>query len=433
MEIAFRLLVVLLLVFLNGYFVASEFALVGARKTRIAELARKKKSAKEVLGALNSLDKYISSTQVGITIASIALGWVGEPALAHLFESLLALFLPEQLILISAHALAVAIAFSIITFLHIVFGELIPKSIALQKAESTSLLIIRPLIIFTNILGPFISLLNGVGNSILRLWGMHAAGEEQAHSEDEIKMILSQSAQSGTIEKEELEMMYNVFQFGDVPIRLIMSPRTEIIAFEQSSKVNEVLNVVTESGQSRFPIFNGTIDNVGGFVHAKDLLQAVVHGKRLTTIQKSLKIRDIFRVPEERRADEVLFDMKRKRTHIAVVSDEYGGTAGIVTLEDIIELITGDIHDEFEKPERDFRRRRDGSYLVDGLVPIDRFKHRFDMTIVPNEYSTIGGYMFGLLGKEPQVGDKVEMQDITLTVEKLDNRRIATILVKQKK
>ena len=367
MEIIPQLALVFILVFLNGFFVASEFALVAVRKTRIDELVKNgNKSARLVQKAIKNLDTYISATQLGITLASLSLGWVGEPVIAKFLEPYLERFLSEQVAFVSAHGIAITIAFSLITFLHIVLGELAPKSIALQKAETTSLWIIRPLSLFTTIFKPFIWILNGAGILVLKLIGFKApSGHQLVHSEEEIKMILAQSAEEGAIEKEEAEMVYRVLKLGDLPVKEIMIPRTKIVAFDIETPLKMVIKIAEENLHSRFPVYKDSIDNIVGFIHIKEiykyalsdskqkiiesLYKTLLHKESKVRISKTRLIRKILTIPQAKEIDEVLLEMRSKRIHIAVVKNELGGTEGIVTLEDILETLVGEIHDEFEK------------------------------------------------------------------------------------
>lgn len=338
MEIVFQLSLVILLVLLNGYFVASEFSLVAVRKTRIDELVKKGNvAAKLVQNSLKELDSFISATQLGITIASLALGWIGEPAIARSLESLFK-SLPINAAVISSHTLSVAIAFTIITVLHIVLGELAPKTIAMQRAEVTSLIIIAPLRFFTKIFWPFIWILNGAGGLVLKAFGfIPPSGHQLVHSEEEIKMILAQSAESGAIEHGEVAMVYSVFRFGDIPARQIMVPSEKIIAFNTTMSIKEIIKKVKYRTHSRFPIYEQTVDKIIGFIHIKDIFL----GKKM--------IREIITVPETKRIDDILLDMRKKRVHIAIVKNKHGKTTGLVTLEDIIESLVGEIEDEFEQ------------------------------------------------------------------------------------
>lgn len=367
MEIIPQIGLVLLLVFLNGFFVASEFALVAVRKTRIDELVRQgSNSAKLVQKSIEHLDTFISATQLGITLASLALGWVGEPAIARFLQPILDSYLPENFALVSAHGLAITIAFATITFLHIVFGELAPKTIALQKAELTSLIIIAPLTAFATIFKPFIWVLNGAGNLVLKIVGFSAPlGHQLVHSEEEIKMILAQSAEEGALKKEEVEMVYSVLRLGDIPVSKVMVPRTKIIAFEKKASIDRIIKTTQRYQHSRFPVYDGTIDNITGFIHIKDIYTNLISDIKVASVRDIYKsflrikgerslsqlliVRKIPHVKENTRIDEALILLRLKRVHIAVVDDEHGGTAGLVALEDIVESLVGEIKDEFDE------------------------------------------------------------------------------------
>lgn len=432
MEFFFQILLVIVLVLLNGYFVASEFSLVAIRKTRVDELARKGNlTAKILQKALNDLDSYISSTQLGITLASLALGWIGEPAIEHFIEPYFS-FLPHTFSLITSHTVSVVIAFSIITFLHIVLGELAPKSIALQRSEKTALIIIAPLIVFTKLFRPFIWILNGAGQLVLKPFGLSGpSGHQLVHSEEEIKMILAQSTQGGTIQSNEAEILYNVFQLGDTPVKLIMIPRTDVIAFNVGLTIKDILKKIDHFTHSRFPIYEGSIDNIIGFVHIKDIYkQLLKHGENIKLSELKI-VRNIISVPEIKKIDLVLTEMRKKRIHIAAVHDEFGGTAGIVTLEDIIESVIGDIEDEFDKPVKNIERQKDGSYSIQGHTLIDDIREKFKLPLKGQGYTTIGGLVFGLLGHEPRVKDTVQISNIQLEVLQTEKKRIKTLKLKK--
>lgn len=367
MEFGFQLILVFILVLLNGFFVASEFALVGVRKTRIEELVRKgNRSAKMVQKSIAHLDTFISATQLGITLASLALGWIGEPAIASFLEPFFDDFLPDRLALFSSHSAAIAIAFSTITFLHIVLGELAPKTIALQRAEATSLLIIGPLTLFTTVFKPFIWVLNEAGNLVLKLVGFSApSGHQLVHSEEEIKMILAQSAEMGAIEKEEAKMVYSVLRLGDTPVEKIMIPKKNVIAFDINTPLREVVAQAEKNLHSRFPVYQKNLDKTIGFIHIKDIYKIVLEGKKIIPlvqfyrtilrrgddkkINEANAMREILQVKNTRKIDDVLIDMRKARVHIAVVKNKRGRTIGIVTMEDVLESLVGEIHDEFEK------------------------------------------------------------------------------------
>lgn len=425
MEFAFKIGIVFLLVLLNGYFVASEFALVAVRKTRIDELVKRgNAAARLVQSALGNLDSFISATQLGITLASLALGWIGEPAIAHFLEPYI-LFLPKKAAFISSHALAATIAFGSITFLHIVLGELAPKTIALQKSEKTALFIIAPLTFFAAVFRPFIWILNETGGLVLAIFGFTApTGRGLVHSEEEIRMILYQSAESGAIAQKEAEMVNRVFRLGDIPVKQIIVPRTEIVAFNVATFLKEIVKRVEREPHSRFPVYEHSIDTIIGFVHIKDIYKTVLKQKEDKRLMETKLLREIISLPETKRIDEVLLDMRRKRIHIAVVHDEYGGTAGIVTLEDILESLVGEIQDEFDQPLKDIQKQPDGSYLVDGLTSIERVQSKFNLPMKGQGYTTIGGLVFGLLGREPKQNDSVQIGNVIFKIIAVEKKRI---------
>jgi putative hemolysin len=371
-DFIFQILLVFILVFLNGFFVASEFSLVSVRKTRIDELVNKgNKPAKLVQKSIKQLNTFISATQLGITLASLALGWIGEPAIAHFLEPLFNSFFSENFSLISAHGLAIIIAFTIITFLHIVIGELMPKTIALQKAESTALFIIAPLELFTTVFRPFIWTLNKAGDLTLRIFGFSTSlGKQLVHSEEEIKMILAQSVEEGALEKQEVELVYSVFKMGDIPVKKIMVPKSKIIGFEKNTLISEVIKSTQKYQDSRFPVYEKTIDSIVGFIHIKDIYRNLISESKSSFFRDIYKnflrlrgektklsdlkiIRKIPWVKETDRLDDVLILLRRKRTHIAVVYDKYGKTAGIVALDDVVESLVGEIKDEFDEIEKE--------------------------------------------------------------------------------
>ncbi|HSW88747.1 MAG TPA: hemolysin family protein [Candidatus Saccharimonadales bacterium] len=353
MELFFQILLVFLLIFINAYFVASELALVSIRRTRIEELVKKgNKTARKINKALKHLDRYISATQFGITVISILLGWIGEPIIADLIEKTL-FVLPEHLATMTAHTVAVIVGFILITFIDIVFGELLPKNIALQRTERIAFITITPLTLFAKIFLPFISILTNTSNFLLRLMGFSETAKKQvSHSEDEIKIILSQSAQSGQIERGEAEMVYKVFRIADLPVQAIMIPQQDIIAFEVSQGINDIITELQKNSHSRFPIYNKTLHNVIGFLHVKDIYKLAIQPHENIALSQTSIIREIIRVPETKRVDDLILEMRKKRIHLALVVDKKDKTVGIVTLEDLLESIVGEIQDEFEKPEK---------------------------------------------------------------------------------
>jgi len=432
MELVFRIGIVVLLIFLNGYFVASEFALVAVRKTRINELAKNGNgSAKKVRKALNNINHYISATQLGVTLASLALGWIGEPVIATSIEPLFA-FLPSQTAFITSHTLAVIISFIIITFLTVVVGELVPKSVALQKTEKVSFLIITPLLIFSKIFNPFIWVLNTSGQLILKLFKFSTLPEAGSiHTEEEIKMLLEESSKGGAIPIREAEMVENIFEMGDIPVKAIMVPRTDILAFGVSTNLKAVVAKIADHPHSRFPVYENTIDTVIGFIHVKDIYRELLKKGEKTKLSQLNIIRKIVTVPEGKKIDAVLQEMRRKRIHLALVYDEFGGTAGIITLEDVIESLVGEIEDEFDQPLQDIVKQKDGTFLVDGQTLIEDFKNRFKLPLKGQGYLTVGGLVVGLLGHDPNVKDSVQINNLVMTIEQVEGKRIKALKLRK--
>ena len=418
-----RLIAVFLLVLANGFFVAAEFSLVSVRKTRIYELVSQgNQSAKSVARAISDPDSVIAATQLGITLSSLGLGWIGEPALSHLLEPVVSLF-PAAVRSGVSHGISAALAFAIITFLHVVVGELAPKSIALQMPESTSLAVALPTLWAERVFKPAIWLLNGTGNGLLRLVGVDpAAGHELVHSVDELKMIVSASAEGGVVEGEEEEILYAVFEFGDTLVRQVMVPRTEVVALPADSSLEEVMDLVGEQPFTKLPVFEDRMDQVIGIVHVKDVLQALRQNS-----ETNIKARDIMReaifVPEAARVISLLNLFRNRRQHIAIVLDEYGGTAGVVTLEDLLEEIVGEVSDPFDD-EPEIQSLADGSSLVDGLTLIEEVNEHFGLELADPDYDTIAGYLLGRLGRLAKVGDTVRIDGTRLRVEAMDGKRI---------
>ncbi|HXE56642.1 MAG TPA: hemolysin family protein [Gemmatimonadales bacterium] len=420
-SILLGLAAVLLLVLANAFFVAAEFALVGARKTRLEELAQAgDRKATLARRAVQSLDRYISATQLGITLASLGLGWIGEPALAHLIEGGFT-WLPESLQGVATHGVAAAIAFTIITMLHIVLGELVPKALALLYPESISGWVAAPLLGFAWIMAGPIALLNGTANRLLRWAGVEPPREaERLHSPEEIRMLVEQSQEAGGLEREQARILEGVFEFTEKTAEDVMTPRTQVVALPADLSVAEAADEVAEARRSRYPVYTESLDDIIGVVHAKDILTAL----RSSPAQR---IRELVRpplfVPGTREVEDVLADMKRLKVHLAIVLDEYGGTAGIVTMEDLLEEIVGQIYDEYDPAEKP-ATAPGGGPLIDGATPISDFNEQYDLTLDDRDYTTLGGYLFGQLGRLPKPGDRVAVGERQLEIVEMDGRRV---------
>ena len=407
----------------NAFFVASEFALVGARRTRLEEMARAgDRKSGLARRAVQSLDRYISATQLGITLASLGLGWIGEPALAHLIEDLIG-FLPDTAAVIAAHTVASIVAFAIITVLHIILGELVPKALALLFPEQVSGWVVVPLMGFSWVMAGPIWLLNGTANWLLRVFGIDPPGEhERLHSPEEIRILVEQSTEGGSLLTQDARLLEGVFEFSEKTAQEVMTPRTRMEALAADMTVEAAADEVAELGRSRYPVYTESLDEIVGVVHAKDILAAL--RQRPDALVKDV-MREPFFVPATREVEDVLTDMKRLKSHLAVVLDEYGGTAGLVTMEDLLEEIVGDIYDEYDASEA--LRPAEGAPVLDGSMTVADFNERFETTLDDTDYNTLGGYVFGELGRLPKRGDRVIVEGRTLEVVEMDGRRVKSL------
>jgi CBS domain containing-hemolysin-like protein len=417
------LLLAFFLVLLNGFFVAAEFAIVKVRETRIRELAESGSLvAKASLDTIHKLDAYLSATQLGITLASLGLGWIGEPAFAHLLQPLFARFgLGSQA---ASHAAAVTTAFVIITFLHIVFGELAPKSIAIQKPEKTTLLVTYPLRWFYKLFYIPIYLLNGAAGWAIRLMGIQPTSEEErVHSEEELRMILASSGQAGALNKTEIDIIEHVLDFGHKTADDVMVPRVDMAYLDATEPLEENLKRAEESGHTRYPLCVGDADHVIGQVHIRDLIKLErTKDKDIESIR-----REVLKIPESRPIDSILREMQRSKMHLAIVVDEYGGTAGIITMEDIIEEIVGEIYDEFEQEHPLLQETQPGRYLIDGRARIDALPEDLQEMLSSPEGGTVGGIILAELNRPPEVGDKARSGCCDLEVAEINEGRIAKV------
>lgn len=418
---------VILLVLANAFFVAAEFSLVSVRRTRIAELAAHGNlSAEAVQEAIQNPDRVIAATQLGITLASLGLGWIGEPAIAHLIDPIISLFPPIARAGIS-HSLSIALAFTLITFLHVVVGELAPKSIALQNPENTSLFVARPTLWTEKIFKPAILLLNGAGNALLRLIKIQpASGHQLVHSVEELKMLVSASAEEGVMLEEESEMLYAVFDFGLLVVRQVMIPRTEIIGVEADLPLNDIINLVSKSTYTKFPVYEDSLDQILGVVHVKDLLNAFTDPEHRPFVARDF-VREALFVPDTMSVRHLLREFRDHRQHIAIAMDEYGGTAGLVTLEDLLEEIVGEVSDPFDQVNQDFQTMTDGSVLINGLTLIEDVNQHLGLELQESEYDTIAGYVLGKLGHIPKLNEVIEGDQFRLRVVEMDGLRIARV------
>lgn len=414
------------LVLMNGFFVAAEFSLVSVRRTRIDQLAEEGVAAAQATqGALKNLDLYIAATQLGITMASLAIGFVAEPAIEHLVSPLLAgTALSEGQI----RGISFGIAFALSTILHIVFGELAPKSWALQRSEQVAMMVTRPLLVFTLVFRWAIILLNAMGNGVVRLFGLRGvAGHHAAYSEEEIRMIVGASNQEGVLEDSERELVYNVFDLSDTTVREIMTPRVDMIVVDGASPLRRMLELNAEHSYSRVPVYQDTPDNIVGIVHSGDVLR---HLDDLDTLTVADVMRKVFFVPESMKIKDLLTKMREKKSHLSVVVDEFGGTAGLVTLEDALEEIVGEIYDETDEEELpQYQLVGEGVYLIDGGMIVHEVEEILGSNLEDGEgeFDTLGGFMTDHYGDIPEVGYTFVHEGWAFTVEEADERRVSRV------
>ncbi len=425
-DVAGRLAAVLALVCANGFFVASEFAIVTVRKTRIDQLvAEGNHRAVRVRQAIGDPTRFLAATQVGITMASLGLGWVGEPAVARSIQPLLS-GLPSAWVQVGAHSIAAGVAFALITSLHVVCGELAPKTLALQHAERTALLVTAPTRLFMLALWPFISLLNALGALVVRLFGLEPqTARSLVHSEEELKMLVTASQEAGVLEEDEGEMLHRVFGFGDLTAEQVMVPRTEMTGIPAGATLADVIDRVSRHPHPWLPVFGSDIDDIRGFLHVEDLFPALT--KPADQFRVTDCLREALTVPETLKADDVLEEMRRKGTHHAVVIDEYGGTAGLVTFEGLMERIVGEVGSEFSTGGTRISVLPGGAALLDGLALTTDVNAEFGLHIDEDDFTTVGGFVLGKLGRRARLGDRVEVENWTFRVEALDGLRVARV------
>jgi len=426
-EILWRLAAVVALVFANGLFVAAEFSIVTVRKTRIDQLvAEGQTRARAVRRAVTAPDRYIAATQLGITMASLGLGWIGEPALADLIQPSLSA-LPPRIAAPTAHSISVAVAFTIITAFHIVFGELTPKWIALERAEATALWVVTPTELFMRLLWPFIRLLHGTAQTVVRGLGMHGSDRRaMVHSEEELKMLVTASQEAGVLEEQEEQMLHRVFDFADLTAGQMMIPRTELVAIPADLPRDLAVERVARGGYGRVPVYRNNLDDIIGILHVTDLLKAVVDRDARTTAGDLT--RETLTVPETLGADDLLAAMRRRGVREALVIDEYGTTAGLATFESLMERIVGDLGAASSGRGR-ITVRPDGSADIDGLALVGDVNAQFGLHIDETTYTTVGGYVLGRLGRRARVGETIDVDGRTMRVDALDGLRVAKVWV----
>ena len=418
MTFPLELLALFGLIAVNAFFVAAEYGLVTSRRTRIMELEHQgNRRARRVLQITADPPHFIAAMQLGVTISSLAIGALGEQVLARRFDTVMASFL------------AVLLALLIVTYLHVVIGELVPKGIALGYPERTALWVSAPVRVFFVVFRPLIWLLERSSEVILRALSLEPPGAEgEAHSEAELRMLLSTSAEQGEIEQGEQEMLYKVFDFADKEVADVMVPRPEVAAISVSLPPEEALQAVLDSPYTRYPVYRDSLDDIVGVLHVRDLVEAI-YDRGLAAVDLAEIVRPAYMVPETKDLAALLTEFRRTNQHLAIVIDEYGSTEGIVTLEDLLEEIVGEIEDEFDLPDETVERVDEDTVRIDGTFTIDDFNETFDVEIPEEDYHTVAGFVFGQLGRAAVPGDEVAHDGVRFHVESVEGQRIDRLLV----
>ena len=424
-DILINIFIIVFLLFVNGFFVSAEFALVKVRKTRLEQLVNDgNNQAKIALKLVNNVNKMLAAAQLGVTIASIALGWVAEATMVQLVTPIIK-YVP--LGHITVHAVAVPVSFLLVTYFHVLIGEQLPKCLALKHTEHLALLIAAPMDLFIGILKPFVWLLQVSGDLLLKL--LHADNEDASliHSTEELDMLVDASYNEGVLNETEAEMLHNMFKFSDLMAKQVMIPRTDMICVPDDITYDEINKLALENGYTRYPVYEKeNIDKITGFIHVKDLY-AIAMTKEEYSVQSLL--RPIILVPETMTLDNLMKEFKRLHIQMAVVVDEYGGTAGLITLEDVLEEIIGEVQDEFDEEEEEVNIQETGEnvYLANAMMRLDELAEYFGLnadTFEEDDVETIGGLVVKLLGRIAEVGDKVSFKGFTFTVKEVDGARI---------
>ena len=429
-----RLILAFFLVLLNGFFVAAEFSIVKVRYSQIQlKAAEGNKIAKQVEHIIRHLDEYLSATQLGITLASLALGWIGEAAMHHLVQNALE-FINLSIADATITLISIVISFTLVTIMHIVMGELIPKSIAIRKAEATSMFIAMPLIAFYTIFRPFIWLMNLMSNSFLKLIKIHAASDLDTHSTEELQLLVKQSVASGEIEEDNYEIIKNAFDFKDHSAKQIMIPRQNILSINIEDPIDEIINTIIESGYSRIPVYEESIDNIIGVFYSKEIIrQYVKQNNQLTNKELRALMREAFFVIESKKISDLLKVFQLKKQHLAIVIDEFGGTEGIITLEDILEELVGEIQDEDDDEEKIVEKINDSTFWVKAIQPLEEINEELPQPFPISEdgdYNTLAGYILFELEEIPDERQEFDLNKYHFKILKMQNKSVELVELK---
>ena len=430
-ESLIKLLIALFLVLLNGFFVAAEFSIVKVRYSQIQiKAAEGNAMAKQAEHIIKNLDAYLSATQLGITLASLALGWVGEGALHHIIENFFKYY-NFDVAATTVTTISLVLSFLLITVMHIVFGELVPKSIAIRKSEQTTLFISTPLRLFYNIFKPFIWSMNAISNAFLKLIKIHPASEQEIHSTEELQLLVKQSADSGEIQEENYEIIKNAFDFTDHSAKQIMIPRQNILSIDIEDPIEEIINQIMDSGYSRIPVYEDSIDQIIGIFYAKEIIREYVKRKgEINHGDLNKLMREPFFVVGSKKISDLLKIFQQKKQHLAIVIDEFGGTEGIVTLEDILEELVGEIQDEEDEEEKIVEKVGENIYWVKATQPLDEINESLPKKFTlseEGEFNTLAGYILHELSDIPEENQEFDMNDYHFKILKMNNKSVELV------
>lgn len=428
-SILFELISVVLLILANAFFVAAEFSIVKVRSSQIEAIAEKNNTrAKIAKNVISHIDEYLSATQLGITMTSLGLGWIGEPVTAKILEPIFSLFSISNPNTI--HVISLIVGFLIITGLHIVIGEQAPKMLSIKYAKSTILFVAIPLNIFYKIFKPAIWFLNKSANFILKLLGVQSVTEvEKFHTEEELRILISEGRKSGAIDQTEHQLIEKIFEFNDKLATEIMVPRNHMIALNIEDSREEIFQIVTEEGFSRLPVYKDTIDNIIGVIYTKDLISASEHRELIALLDI---IRPAYFTTSTKQIGNLLKDMQRNKVHMAIVVDEHGGVEGLITIEDIIEEIVGEIQDEYDVEAQQVTTEKSGVYLVNPMISIEDFNKRFNSFIPEDpDYQTFNGFLQKVTGHIPEVYERIDFEGMSFIITKKAGNRILQVRVQK--
>jgi len=431
-SIFINMLVIALLIFANAFFVASEFSLVKVRKTKLEQLSNEgNSSAKIALDISENMNDMLAAIQLGVTIASIALGWVGQATVIQIIEKFITWF-PFIDKSFASHAIAIPIAFALVTFLHVLLGEQVPKCLALQSPDKLALFLARPIKFFETIFRPFVWVLSTSCNYVLKSCSIEPPQSPLVHSTQELDMIVDASYNEGVLNETEAEMLHNMFKFSDLTAKQIMIPRTDMMCLDKNISYEKITEITLDNQYTRYPIFEGNIDKILGFIHVKDLYASSFHNEKFDI--RNL-IRPIMLIPETMTLDNLMVEFKKRHCQMGIVVDEFGGTSGLITLEDVLEEIIGEVQDEFDADEEiDIKEVAANTYVANAMMRLDELAEFFDIDedqFDSEDVETIGGLVVKILGRIAQVGDIVVIpeQGLKFSVQKIDGARVTRIVI----